>query len=167
MFSIRYLSSLDEKVAPRHSLGLDAEYVRELVDYWRTKFDWKQRIEHLNKHEQFKAHFDDVTVHYVRIKPTQQESRVSSPSIPLLLVDGWPGCFSYFYKMVDHLREAHANVPLDITIVQIPGFAYSSPLTRPIDVSDATLYFDALMKHLHGEKVTFSGRVRQIQISTG
>ena len=124
--------------------------MRELVDYWRTDYNWQQRIEHLNKHEQFKAHFDDVTVHFVRIKPL----KASSASIPLLLVDGWPGLFSYFYKMVERLQEANPDFPLDITIVQIPGFAYSSPLNKPVDCTDAALYFDAIMRHLHGEHVS-------------
>ena len=39
--------------------GTDLAYLKELVAYWRTKFDWRKQEERLNGFPQFKTEIDD------------------------------------------------------------------------------------------------------------
>lgn len=35
--------------------GVDTEYIKTILDYWRTKYDWNKRQTLLNKYPQFKT----------------------------------------------------------------------------------------------------------------
>src|SRR5262245_44620325 len=45
--------------------GTNLEYLRELVNYWRDKFDWREQERRLNRFEQFKMKIDGLDVHFV------------------------------------------------------------------------------------------------------
>ena len=47
------------------SSGVDLAYLRELVDYWATSFDWRTQERRLNAFSQFTADVDGNLVHFV------------------------------------------------------------------------------------------------------
>lgn len=84
----RYFEPMDEKIVPKYEYGFDPEYSKVLVEYWKTKFDWKAQVDKLNRFPQFKITIDDVTIHYVKYKTNADKGL---ESIPVILMDGWPG----------------------------------------------------------------------------
>lgn len=145
----RYFNLLNESMVQRFEYGFDPEYAKILVNYWKKKFNWKNQVNYLNKFKQFKVRINGVDVHFLRIKTGKNEKNL----IPLLMVDGWPGSFFGFYKMLDYFIEK--NIAYDIIIPSIPGYGYSSPLNEPVTLLEVSRYFDALMRSTHGESVQY------------
>src|SRR5438552_168302 len=65
--------------------GTNLAYLRELVTYWRTRFDWREQERRLNEMPQFTTSIDGIDLHFVH----QRSSR--SDAIPLVFIHGWPG----------------------------------------------------------------------------
>lgn len=63
----RYFNQLDDKYAKKFEFGFDVDYAKELVNYWKTNFNWQKQIDILNKFSHYKIRFDDITLHYVRV----------------------------------------------------------------------------------------------------
>jgi hypothetical protein len=147
----RYFEPLSDKYVRRNEFGFDPEYAKELVDYWKTKFNWTKQVETLNRFPQFRVQFDDITIHYVHFI-TNLSAKVKKT---VLLMDGWPGSFFGFYKMIDYMNENYKDVSFDIIVPSIPGYGFSTPLNRPFDYVDASQYYDALMRLVHGENVQY------------
>ncbi|HWD06577.1 MAG TPA: epoxide hydrolase N-terminal domain-containing protein [Amycolatopsis sp.] len=62
--------------------GTPSGYLAELVEYWRTSFDWAKAEEKLNAMPQFLAEADGTTLHFVHA------SGVGPRPFPLLFVHG-------------------------------------------------------------------------------
>ena len=60
--------------------GTKSAYLRELVSYWRTSYDWRRHEAELNALAQFKASVDGADLHFVHVK-----ARGPRP-MPLLLL---------------------------------------------------------------------------------
>jgi pimeloyl-ACP methyl ester carboxylesterase len=97
----------------RPASGMDAGYLAELVDSWRS-WDWRGREEWLNGHPQFLVDIGDTTVHFVH-RPAE---RATAPAV--LVMHGWPHTFALQLDFADLLPDFHVVVP------SFPGFAYSS-----------------------------------------
>src|SRR5262245_13146208 len=74
------------------SAGTNSEYLRELVDYWRQSFDWREHEARLNQFKQFVDIVDGTKLHFIH-------ERGHGPApLPLILTHGYPDCFFRFYK---------------------------------------------------------------------
>jgi hypothetical protein len=80
----------DEIAGSGWDYGTNRHYLRELLAYWRDRFDWREQERHLNAFSHFLTDVDGLTIHYVR-----EPGRGPSP-MPFLLLHGWP---STFYEM--------------------------------------------------------------------
>lgn len=148
----RYFKPLNEKYSERNEYGFDPDYTQELVEYWKTKFNWKSQVDYLNKFPQFQIQINETTIHFVRVITNKNDDKVT---IPIMLIDGWPGSFFGFYKMIDYISREFKDISFDIIVPSIPGYGYSTPLDRPIDAQDTAQLFDAMMRYLHGENVKY------------
>jgi microsomal epoxide hydrolase len=63
--------------------GTDLTYLRQLVEYWRTQYDWRVR----GTPQCFPAVYRAP----VGSRYTSSISRALAPPPPLLLLHGWPG----------------------------------------------------------------------------
>ena len=144
----RVFAPINQKYHPKYEFGFDPEYAKELADYWKTNYNWQKRIEILNRYPQYRIVINDVTIHYVHFVTNQNETSAKK-KLNLLLLDGWPGSYFGFYKMIDYLNDNYKDYSFDITVPSIPGFGYSTPLDKPIDVPDTAQHFDALMRFIH------------------
>src|SRR5215218_7321179 len=79
--------------------GTDARWLSELLDYWRTKYDWRRCESRLNKIPQFIATIEDIDVHFIHIRSSAPEKK-----LPLILTHGWPGSFLEFLDVIEPLR---------------------------------------------------------------
>ncbi|WP_119079826.1 epoxide hydrolase family protein [Chitinophaga alhagiae] len=93
--------------------GTNPDYLKELVQYWATGYDWRKHEAALNQFPQFKAGIDGINIHFLHIRGTGQKPH------PLLLVHGWPDSFYRYYKVIPMLTE------YDLVIPSIPGFGFS------------------------------------------
>jgi microsomal epoxide hydrolase len=105
-------------------LGTDTEYLRQLVDYWRDRFDWRAAERRLNQMEQFTTTIDGLTVHFVHRRSKHPNA------LPLLVTHGWPGSIAEFTKIIGPLTDppAHGGQAADafhVVMPSIPGFGFS------------------------------------------
>ena len=70
--------------------GTNREYLKELIEYWKDEFDWRDQEEKLNGFDHFKTAIDGLDVHFIH-----ERSQVDG-AIPLILIHGWPGSFVEF-----------------------------------------------------------------------
>lgn len=110
--------------------GTDIAYLRELVRYWRTTFDWRAQERRLNQLEQFITTIDGLQIHFVHRRSKHANA------LPLLITHGWPGSFVEFTKVIGPLTdpEAHGGTAADafhVVMPSIPGFAFSQAPKEP------------------------------------
>jgi pimeloyl-ACP methyl ester carboxylesterase len=105
--------------------GTEPGYLRELVDYWATTFDWRRQEQRLNAYPQFLAAVDDLKVHFVH-----QPGRGPAP-FPVLVLHGWPSSFVQMLDLVPLLADSAGPDAFDVVVGSLPGFAFSQAATRP------------------------------------
>jgi pimeloyl-ACP methyl ester carboxylesterase len=104
--------------------GTDLAYMREVVAYWRTKFDWREQERRLNQLPQFTTTIDGIEMHFVH-------QRSSHPNAtPLVMIHGWPGSFFEFTKVIGPLTEptrfgGAASDAFHVVAVSLPGYGFS------------------------------------------
>ena len=104
--------------------GTNVEYLRGLVEYWRTAFDWRAQEARLNAFPQFKVPLHDIDVHFLHVP-----GKGPNPC-PLLLMHGWPGSVFEFLDLIPRLTDParFGGDPADaFTVVapSLPGYGLS------------------------------------------
>ena len=104
--------------------GTNLAYLRELVDYWRTRYDWRKHEKHLNSLRHFRTEIADLDLHFIH-----EEGRGPNPK-PLLLIHGWPGSVYEFMEIIPMLTDpaAHGGDARDsFTVIapSLPGYGFS------------------------------------------
>jgi microsomal epoxide hydrolase len=104
--------------------GTDVAYLRELVDYWRTGFDWRAQEARLNAFPQFKVPLHGIDLHFLHVPGKGPNPR------PLLLSHGWPGSVFEFLDIIPRLTDParFGGDPADaFTVVapSLPGYGLS------------------------------------------
>ena len=83
--------------------GTDPSYLRELVDYWRTGYDWRAQERALNEFDHFRATVDGLGVHFIH-------ARGKGPApFPLIISHGWPGSVVEMLKIIPILTDPAAH----------------------------------------------------------
>jgi pimeloyl-ACP methyl ester carboxylesterase len=105
-------------------LGMDPGYLRELLDYWKSGFDWRAQERYLNGFPHFTATVDGTRLHFIH-----ERGRGPAP-MPLLLTHGFPDSFYRFHELIPRLTDpaSHGGDALDafdIVVPSLPGFAFS------------------------------------------
>ena len=104
--------------------GTDVAYLKELVDYWHTRFDWRAEEARLNVFAQFKVRLHGIDLHYLQVKGQGPEP------YPLLLSHGWPGSVFEFMDIIPRLTDParFGGDPVDaFTVIapSLPGYGLS------------------------------------------
>jgi pimeloyl-ACP methyl ester carboxylesterase len=104
--------------------GTSVEYLRGLIEYWRTGFDWRAQEARLNAFPQFKTALHDIDVHFLHVP-----GKGPNPC-PLLLMHGWPGSVFEFLDLIPRLTDpaSFGGDPADaFTVVapSLPGYGLS------------------------------------------
>jgi pimeloyl-ACP methyl ester carboxylesterase len=110
--------------------GMPRKTLRDVVEYWRDRFDWRAAERRLNGLPQFTAEIDGRIVHYVHVNGVDPESA------PLVLTHGWPGSFAEMYKIIPMLTDPESNgLPgfrsFDVIVPSLPGFGFSQAPLNP------------------------------------
>jgi hypothetical protein len=114
--------------------GVNRGYLQELVDYWRSDYDWRKVEARINAYEHYRVEVEGVPVHLMR------RPGVGPDPTPLLLTHGWPWTFWHWAKVVDPLADpaAHggdAAEAFEVIVPSFPGFGFSSPLPENPDMN--------------------------------
>jgi pimeloyl-ACP methyl ester carboxylesterase len=114
----------DEPPGAPWSFGTGLDYMKELVDYWRSHFDWHTQEARLNAFRQFVVPIQGIDLHFIH-----EEGKGPDP-IPLLLSHGWPGSIFELYKIIPMLTDParFGGDPADaFTVIapSLPGYVFS------------------------------------------
>jgi epoxide hydrolase len=106
--------------------GVPVSWLSELVDYWRTKYDWRAAEAELNAYPQFTTEIDGQQIHFLHIRSAEPDA------LPLMLTHGWPGSIVEFLDLIGPLTDpvAHGGRAADafhLVIPSLPGFGFSGP----------------------------------------
>ena len=104
--------------------GVELNYLKELVAYWRDKYDWREQERKLNQFDQFTTEIDGLDIHFIHQRSKEKDAT------PLVITHGWPGSFYEFYKVIGPLTDpvAHGGKAEDafhVVCPSLPGFGFS------------------------------------------
>jgi pimeloyl-ACP methyl ester carboxylesterase len=114
----------DEPPLAPWSTGTSVAYMRELVAYWRERFDWRAQEARLNAFRQFKVPLAGIDVHFIH------EAGKGPAPMPLLISHGWPGSVIEFLDLIPMLADParYGGDPADaFTVIapSLPGYTLS------------------------------------------
>jgi len=104
--------------------GVDLGYMKDLVAYWKDKYDWRAEERKLNELPQFTTEIDGLSIHFIHVRSKEKNA------LPLVFVHGWPGSFAEFHKVIGPLTDpvAHGGKAEDafhVVCPSLPGFGFS------------------------------------------
>jgi pimeloyl-ACP methyl ester carboxylesterase len=110
--------------------GTNLAYLRELVAYWRERYDWRAEETRLNRCQQFRARVGDLRIHFIH------ERGAGPQPFPLVITHGWPGSVAEFTKILGPLTDParHGGDPadaFDVVAPSMPGYGFSDHPTTP------------------------------------
>ena len=114
----------DELPGTGWDYGSNLDYVKELVEYWRTEFDWHAQEKLINSFSHFKSEVDGLNIHFIH-----EKGKGPNP-MPLVITHGWPGTFFEMYKVIPMLSDpaSHGGDPadaFDVVAPSMPGYGFS------------------------------------------
>jgi pimeloyl-ACP methyl ester carboxylesterase len=130
--------------------GTEVSYLRELVAYWRDRFDWRVEEARLNQFPQYRVELDGIGLHFLHVPGKGPDP------CPLLLSHGWPGSVFEFLDIIPRLADPQrfGGDPLDaFTVVapSLPGYGLSfAPGQKRFGVEAIADCFFALMTDVLG-----------------
>jgi microsomal epoxide hydrolase len=140
----------DEPPLAPWSTGASLDYLTQLIEYWRTGFDWRAEEAKLNRFRQFTVPLAGIDLHFVH-----EPGRGPDP-MPLLLSHGWPGSVFEFIELIPLLTDParFGGDPRDaFTVVapSLPGYTLSfKPGQARFGVEEIAAAFGELMTDVLG-----------------
>lgn len=106
--------------------GVPQAYLRELVDYWHSTYDWRRHEARLNGFSQFTATIDGTDIHLLHVRSPEPDA------LPLVVTHGWPGSVVEFLDVIGPLTDPrrYDAEPADafhLVVPALPGFGFSGP----------------------------------------
>jgi epoxide hydrolase len=117
----------DELPGMSWSRGVPLDYLKQLAEYWRSSYDWRQYEAKLNQFPQFTTEIDSQTIHFLHVRSPEPNA------LPLLLIHSWPGSIAEFMRLIGPLSDprAYGGDAADafhVVVPSIPGFGFSVPV---------------------------------------
>lgn len=132
--------------------------VQELVEHWRTRYDWRRAEKVLDGFGQFRTELDGLGVHLLHTRSPEPDA------LPLLLCHGWPGSVLEFRDVIGPLTDpvAHGGSAEDafhVVVPSMPGFGFSDrPTTAGWGVGRIAAAWAELMDRLgYGDRYGAQG----------
>lgn len=102
--------------------GTNGAYLHELVDYWATRYNWREREARLNRFDHFLATVSGTTLHFIKANGQGRNP------VPLLLLQGWPSSFVQMLPIIPLLTEARDDgTPcFDVVAASLPGYLFQT-----------------------------------------
>ncbi|MGW6242197.1 epoxide hydrolase family protein [Streptomyces sp. NPDC055094] len=127
----------------------------DVVNYWRTGYNWRTFETRLNQIGQFRTTIDGLGIHFLHRRSTRADAT------PLIVTHGWPGSIAEFTHVIDELADPeNADAPaFHVVVPSLPGFGYSDkPATTGWGIEKIAVAWVELMARLgYGEFVAHGG----------
>jgi pimeloyl-ACP methyl ester carboxylesterase len=120
----------DEIPGSGWTYGTNLAYLRELVAYWKDRYDWRAAEAALNRFPQFRARVGGLGIHFIH-------RRGEGPKpLPLVITHGWPGSVAEFAEIIEPLADparhgGDAADSFDVIAPSMPGYGFSDHPTEP------------------------------------
>ena len=147
--------------------GASLSYLRELVEYWRTQFDWRAQERAINQFAHYVAPVDGTDIHFIH-----ERGKGPNP-LPLVLTHGWPGSFFEMSKLIPLLTDpashgADAEDAFDVIAPSLPGYGFSARVTtRGLNSSRVVDLWASLMSLLGYQRFGAHGGDIGAGVTTG
>ncbi|GHH62716.1 pimeloyl-ACP methyl ester carboxylesterase [Streptomyces umbrinus] len=139
----------------RWDQGVPLADLVDVVNYWRTGYNWRSFEKRLNEIGQFRTTIDDLGIHFLHRRSTRADAT------PLILTHGWPGSIAEFTHVMDELADPkNADAPaFHVVAPSLPGFGYSDkPATTGWGIEKIAAAWVELMARLgYGKFVAHGG----------
>lgn len=139
------------------SEGIEPGFLRDLLEYWASEFDWRVHEQRLNALPQYLARIGEQAIHFVHRPGT-------GPSpLPLVLTHGWPGSFIEMERIISLLADpgAHGGDPADsfhVVVPSLPGYGFSpAPRGKGVGAWATAALWAELMAQLGYERFGTQG----------
>jgi microsomal epoxide hydrolase len=130
----------DEPPLEGWSTGTSLAYLKDLVQYWATQFDWRAQEAKLNRFRQYTVPVGGIDLHFIH-----EPGRGPNP-MPLLISHGWPGSVWEFHRLIPLLTERFT-----VVAPSLPGYTLSfKPGQKRFGVEDIADAFLELMTEVLG-----------------
>ncbi len=136
--------------------GTDLDWLRELLRYWATSFQWRDQQIKLNAFAHWRTEIDGVRIHFVH------ERARNGGGIPLILTHGWPSAFIEYLPLVPLLTDPKAygieGPAFDVIIPSLPGYGFSRrPVKGWVNYADVARLWRGLMCSLGYDRYGAAG----------
>ena len=114
----------DEIADSEWDYGTNLGYIKGLVDYWQTGFDWRAQEDAMNAFAHYRADVEGTGIHFIH-----ERGKGPSP-LPIVITHGWPGSFFELLKIIPLLTDpaSHGGDPadsFDVVAPSLPGYGFS------------------------------------------
>ncbi len=111
------------------SQGTPLVALRELVERWRSGYNWRQCEAYLNSLGQFMTEIDGLDIHFLHVRSPHEGA------LPIILTHGWPGSVVEFLGVIERLTqpEKYGGTAADafhVVAPSLPGFGFSGKPTE-------------------------------------
>lgn len=119
----------DKEPVTDWSQGVPLAKAQALVEYWRTRYDWRRVESTLNGLPQFRTQIDGLGIYFIHVRSKHEDA------LPIILTHGWPGSIIEFLEVIGPLTDptAHggkADEAFHVVIPSLPGFGFSDKPTE-------------------------------------
>lgn len=120
----------DEPTDAGWDYGTNLQYLRSLVEYWISEYDWRAHERALNAFRHFRALVEGHAIHFIHERGTGPKP------LPLVITHGWPSSIVEMLKVIRPLADpashgADAADAFDVVVPSMPGFGFTlSPPRR-------------------------------------
>ncbi|MGH8919471.1 MAG: epoxide hydrolase family protein, partial [Actinomycetes bacterium] len=137
----------DEVADAGWDYGFPLARLKELTEFWRAGYDWREHEARLNELPHFTTEIEGQRIHFVHVRSTNPDA------VALVLTHGWPGSFLEFLDVIEPLsRDFHLVIP------SIPGYGFSGPThERGWDIVRVARAWAELMRRLGYERYGAQG----------
>lgn len=126
----------------------------EVVDYWQSKYDWRNFEHRINQHNQYKTEIEGLDIHFIHCKSKREDA------VPLIISHGWPSSVVEFIDIVESLSNPKNSEDraFHVVVPSLPGFGFSDkPKTEGVGTEKIAEMWVSLMKRLGYEKFLAHG----------
>ena len=110
------------------SQGVPLKTIKQVLDHWRTSYDWRKVEARINAHPNFITEIDGLDIHFIHVRSKHENA------MPLIVTHGWPGSIVEQLKIIEPLTNptafgGSAADAFDVVIPSMPGYGFSGKPT--------------------------------------
>jgi pimeloyl-ACP methyl ester carboxylesterase len=118
----------EQETVSDFSQGVPLKTIKQLLQHWQTRYDWRKVEAKLNCYPNFITEIDGLDIHFIHVRSKHEGA------LPLIVTHGWPGSVIEQLKIIDPLVDptAHGGSASDafhVVIPSIPGYGFSGKPT--------------------------------------